>query len=105
MQRDHAGAERGRAFRQCHSPQRHSIWTAPGKSSTHKLKSLKAGMRETGAGKPETLRGCKGNAWLQNPVGFCDELGRFYKSHYLIWALYAEVQLSSMWLRNAREYV
>lgn len=56
-------------------------------------------------GEPETSQECKGNAWLQNCVGFCEEPDEFYRSHYLIWALHAEAQLSSMWLRNAREYV
>lgn len=59
-----------------------------------------------------TLHKTEGNEWLQNCVGSSEEPGarlfaegKFYKSHYLIWVLDAEMQLSSMWLRNARDSV
>ena len=69
------------------------------------LKTWKLAWVRQVAGEPETLQGCTGNLWLQNSVGFCEEPDMFNRSHYLIWALDVEAQLSSMWLRNAREYV
>lgn len=38
-------------------------------------------------------------------MGFWEEPGEFYRGHSLIRALDAEAQLSSTWLRNARESV
>lgn len=69
------------------------------------LKAWKLARVRQVTGEPETLLGCKGNTWLPNCVGFCEVPDRVHRSQYLIWALDVPAQLSSVWLRNARECV
>lgn len=71
----------------------------------NKFKPWKLARVRQVTGEPETLLGCKGNTWLPNCVGFCEEPDRVHRSQYLIWALDVPAQLSSVWLRNARECV